>query len=68
MLLCKICGRQTLLGEPTGSLITYRKKTYIDGCDGKEAMSEIKCCVRCGGETKKIIEKEIEKKTDKEAK
>ena len=53
MLKCLICDRQTPSGEPTGKFITYRKKNYIDGEEGREAMSELNVCCNCSGEAQK---------------
>ena len=50
MLKCIKCERQTQSGEPTGKFTTYRNKTYIDGIDGREAMSELNVCSNCIGE------------------
>lgn len=50
MIKCELCKRQTEPKESTGKFVTYRKKIYEYGKDGRETISELKVCMNCNGE------------------
>ncbi len=50
MIICKICKRQTIVGETTGKFLTMVYKDPKDETKGKRIFSEEIVCVSCSGE------------------
>lgn len=50
MIICALCKRQTLVGEPTGKFKTMVYNDKYDRQKGKRILKEKIVCVNCAGE------------------